>query len=125
MWIAFVILGVVILGIIISFTNNSVQNAKVYGPPRTYLSDIIYNFDSQFPSKRTLIENKGRYKTQYLSQSFDLTVDFIYLPDKIQTTLTFNSIIGKRMRVFNCPYNTEIIENEISEKYKELIGFTA
>jgi hypothetical protein len=123
MVVLYIIIGIVVVLFLSAKLFGGVKNIETYGPPRIFLNKIIRAFSEDFPSHKLIIENQGRIKIKFQSQSYSLTTDFIYQNTSIQVSLTFDSMVGDhKIRTFNCPYDVETIASAIQKEYAGFIG---
>lgn len=118
MIVLYIIIGIVVLAFVGNFLGGGKQ-AKEHGPARVLVYPIIDRLEKEFPKHKKLVDNDGRLKYHFFSDSFDFTTDFIYSPRGVQVTMEFESMLGnKARRVKNCGYDTDEIERAVTDIYK-------
>ena len=87
------------------------KNVKKFGEARYFLKYIILPLQVEYPNHKKIIENKGRLKYAFYDDLFELTFDFIYLPNKIQVTIQQKTHLKSEKRTATCVYDIDEIRN--------------
>ena len=115
------VLIIVIITFYVYSLVRSNANANKYGKPSIYLKEIIDPLRLSYPNYKLVNENKGRIKYEFYDNLFVLTFDFIYQPNKIQITVTQNSVLGKKMKSGTCNYNLNDVRDCCNDLVKNIL----
>jgi hypothetical protein len=127
MWILYIIGGifgiVLIVSFYVMFNIDKGENAEKYGRPSIFLFNFILKLKKDFSEFEIIDDNPGGYKIKFYSNSFDCQFDFIYFKKNIQVCIRINSMLNqKNVKTFYCPYDVNLLEKRVIEKYHEVFN---
>ena len=97
--------------------NQNRQKVNEFGSTREFLAPIIDSFEQDYIRYELTATNDGRYKAVFYASNHSITLDFIYMPNSIQTTIVIDKVLlGRDKRVWTTPYNCSIVERELRNR---------
>ncbi len=118
----YVYIGLAVVFLYYIYYNVSVNNnIKKYGEPEYFLKFILAPMKVTYPKYKKISENKGRIKYAFYDDLFELNLDFIYLPSKVQVSILMKSNFRNERRTATCLYDIDEIEKCCNKLIENII----
>jgi hypothetical protein len=98
------------------------KKIKQYGPAKIFLFSVLTKLKGEFPMYKLIDENDGRVKYEFKSTTINFTIDFIYMKNKIQLTISAD---GNKFHVCeSIPYDIDEINFATDLMLRQLQGYS-
>lgn len=113
----YVLTILLLLALIYAYNSYKIwKKFKEFGPIRQFLAPLIDSLEKDYLSYKIINANNGRYKVICYADNHSITYDFIYLANKIQTTVVVKGGFQKTTLVWVTPYSCSDVANELMNR---------